>query len=161
MEQENETVDSNIYDAISYMKKQIDHCESVMTGSRLRYLYNFEPYLTNALLVFAAPALISLFLIWLWRSIESDMDRTTLYIFCLLFLGILMNVFAKFTGNFRACQSARKKLMPILWDLEKLYEYDHHMNVGFQLDGQGHFVEPFLDTTMQERKKEISERLNS
>jgi hypothetical protein len=164
-----EPVGSNIYDAINYMKKKIEEYEAIMNETpiynriarlptfAMHILTNFFFIYLGAYIIFGLSIILSFGLIigvlgfFSWGGF-----------FVSLILCIALIVFgAKFMDDAQPCLESKKniaKLSPILSDLQRLYEYDPTMNVGFQLDNKGEIDFTTLTAMMRKREREIKQK---
>jgi|GEM_PF-1789489 len=176
MQEEREPICSNIYDAINYMRNEIENCEAVVNETPLWNQLAWLPTPMMAILqskLFAALGayiiLPPIFLIVfpIIRSgngnIESalyDLFKAVLITFIIGFI-IAFFLDSKKTHKYFDSKRRMKKLVPILGDLERLYQYDQNMNVGFKLDGKGDFDEIVLRGVMKKREREIKQQARS
>jgi hypothetical protein len=153
---ETEPIVSNIYDALSFMTKELERRNAVIDSS--------------VWCVFKGLSLRQWWLIvWgitlLWMFIHYQLASGLSVLGAFLFPVWLPLAFGYFSLYFGGDHlRARDTLVRILPDLEKLYEYDQHMDVGFQLiqiRGANWFDETVLKAMMQKRAREIIQQARS
>jgi hypothetical protein len=150
MQEEREPIGSNIYDAISFMTKELERREAMIDDSVARVFKGLS--LGQWWLIVWG---ITLLWVFIHYHLVHGLNVLGAFLFP-IWLPLAFGYFSFYFGgeNLRA----RETLVRILPDLKKLYEYDPNMDVGFQLlqiKSDTWFDEPLLKAMMKKREKEI------
>ena len=156
-----EPIVSNISDAIKWMKKEIEQQQAVFDASKLKAFAYLPYFISFALLIYVIP-FGSCFVgaVIIGAVVASVWNWGAGFVFGIFSFFGLSFAFIHLVDIDAPMDSSRtlKKLVPLLADLEKLYQYDPSMDVGFQLDGRGEFDETVLKAMMKKRKQEIMQQ---
>jgi hypothetical protein len=152
---------SNIQDAISYMRKEVERHGAVIEASALSGFAELGSFMTNLILLGIIPFFASLIITVIWFNSTKGLGILFIPIYGLLIWGFLIMIFAWLSNTFTTSQKIKAKLDNILPDLETLFKYNPNMDVGFQLDGRGHFDEDVLKAMMKKREQEIRRQAGS
>jgi hypothetical protein len=174
MNGEREPLGSNIYDAINHMRNEIENCEAVVNETPVFNQLAWLPAFMAAILMSPVFGILSVYVIMPGSFIASlvlimgVMGFYSVNGFIASVVSTLVITFtwcgfldSKKTKEYLGSKRKIKKLEPILADLERLYQYDQNMNVGFKLDGKGDFDEIVLKGVMKKREREIKQQARS
>ena len=153
MEEEREPIGSNIHDAINFMTKELERRKAVIDAS---VWHLFKGWSLGQL--WAAVWVITLFVVFTYYHSVDGLDAIGAFLFP-FFIPLGCTFFCLFFNSDHL--RARDTLVSLLPDLQKLYEYDHNMDIGFQLNSRGWFDETVLKAMMQRREREIRQQSRS
>jgi len=135
------------------MRRELEQQQAMIDASRLNFLKDYSSFAINVIgiVVIIACFLILAFIFHLlkWTFLSVLFGGSILYI--PLAAPVILS---DFTSHIKL----RKKLNLFLPDLEKLYEIDKTMDVGFELNARGWFDESVVKAMMKKREKEIRDR---
>lgn len=154
--QDTEPLGSNIYDAMSFMTKELERQNAVIDSSVWCILKDLS--LRQWWLI-----VWGITLLWMFIHYQLAHGLNVLGAFFFpVWLPLAFGYFSLYFGGDHLTK--RDTIVRLLPDLEKLYQYDQNMDVGFQLIQTkfgNWFDEAVLKAMMQKRAREIKQQARS